>query len=80
MPFSLVPRAFQRDPRLDLSVITEVTKDGHAIPAPSADHPTYYKAYDAGEIDKGDPIGGETPPKLMACATPGTFKLAATTC
>lgn len=46
--FSLVPTAFQRNPRIELSVITEVTAEGRKIPQPTAENPTYYLAQSSG--------------------------------
>ena len=62
-PFSLIPRAFQRDPRLDVNVITEVSDAGQTLPRPSAAHPTYYVGYDSGLKEEGDLYAGERKPR-----------------
>ena len=61
--FNLIPRSMQRDPRLDLSVITEMTKDGRALPTPSSAHPVYFTILDSGEKEEGDIVGGEQKPR-----------------
>ena len=61
-PFSVLPRAFQSDPRLDLSVVTEFTPDGRRTAAPSAASPAYYVIVDSGEREEGDIAAGESRP------------------
>jgi hypothetical protein len=43
--FSLLPRSFQKNPRVDLNVFTEVTASGRRWPAPNAERPTYFVAH-----------------------------------
>jgi hypothetical protein len=62
-PFSLIPRGFQRDPRLDVNVITEVSDGGRALPRPSAARPTYYVGFDTGLKEEGDLYAGERKPR-----------------
>lgn len=62
-PFSLVPKSFQKDPNLDVIVVTEMSKEARALPTPSAAHPTYILVQDSGERTEGDPVGGERQPK-----------------
>lgn len=46
--FDLLPKAFQKDPRLDLTVITEMTAEGRKWPEVDAGHPAYYLAQSGG--------------------------------
>ena len=46
--FELLPKAFQRNPRLNLTVITELTAEGKKLPDVSAQHPAYFLAQSAG--------------------------------
>jgi hypothetical protein len=57
--FSLLPKSLQRNPPLDLTVITEVTDEGKKLPPVSPDHPAYYIAQTAGYVQVGDTSGGE---------------------
>lgn len=57
-----LPRSLQKNPRLNLSVITEMTPAGKNIPPPSRSHPAYYIAVDGGMSEQGDAIAGEKPP------------------
>ena len=57
--FSLLPKSLQRNPPLDLTVITEVTDEGKKLPPPSPDHPVYYITETAGYVQVGDTSGGE---------------------
>jgi len=58
----LLPRPLQQNPRINLSIVTEMTKDGKAIPAPTKDRPAYYIAWDGGLVEEGDVVAGEQPP------------------
>jgi len=51
--FSLLPRSFQTNPRVDLAVITEMTEDGKKIPPPTEEKPIYYFAQSAGFHGEG---------------------------
>jgi hypothetical protein len=64
--FSLLPKAFQRSPDLEMTVNTEVTPYGALLRKPTPENPTFYLAYDAGFKPMGDTIGGEHPPKPEA--------------
>jgi hypothetical protein len=59
----LLPRAFQKNPRLNLSILTELTAEGKKAPVASAEHPVYYSLIDGGYAEGGDAIAGEKPPK-----------------
>lgn len=40
--FSLLPKSFQRKPKLDFNVYTEMTAEGRKRPLPTAEKPAYY--------------------------------------
>jgi hypothetical protein len=61
--FSLLPKAFQKNPLVDQTVITEVTDEGKKLPPPTPAHPTYYVAQPGGYHVEGHGPGGEHPPK-----------------
>lgn len=46
--FELLPRSLQKNPRLDLTVITEMTPEGRCLPPVDPGHPAYYVAQSAG--------------------------------
>jgi hypothetical protein len=61
--FSLLPKAFQRNPTLDMTVNTEVTDFGRLFRAVTPSNPAYYVAQSAGFRQWGSQSGGEkTPP------------------
>jgi hypothetical protein len=55
--FSLVPNAFSSNPRLSMTVFTEMTDHGRELPQASAESPVYFISYDAGRKSEGEPIG-----------------------
>jgi hypothetical protein len=61
--FSLVPKAFQSEPHIDVMIVTELSKAGHAAPVASPLHPVYFSGADGGQASVGDAIGGERAPK-----------------
>jgi len=60
--FTLVPKAFQKNPVMDMTAFTEMTEYGRALPAASLLTPVYYTLLDSGEKSRGYLIGGEHPP------------------
>jgi len=54
--FSLLPKAFQKHPRLAISIITEMTEDGRKIKPPTPANPTYFHAYSGGFHEEGPGI------------------------
>ena len=62
--FSLLPKSLQRNPRLDLNVITEMTPDGKKLPLPSPASPAYYITYPGGymQVGQAPPAGEKSPP------------------
>ncbi|HRE07409.1 MAG TPA: hypothetical protein PKX00_17465 [Opitutaceae bacterium] len=57
--FSLLPKSMQKDPRLDYTVITEMTPAGRKLPPVTKDNPAYYELYSAGFRQLGDAPGEE---------------------
>jgi len=61
--FSLLPKSLQKDPRLELTVITEMTPEGKQLPEVDAGHPAYYLAQSGGYRRTNDaPAGDKTLP------------------
>ena len=58
--FSLLPKSLQKNPVLDLTVITEVTEEGKKVPVVSPAAPAYYVLHSAGFRQLGDPMAGES--------------------
>ena len=59
--FSLLPKSLQRNPGLDLTVITEVTAEGKKLPPVTPEHPAYYVAQAGGFVQVGDAYAGQKP-------------------
>jgi hypothetical protein len=55
--FSLLPKAFQKDPELDITVITEMTEAGKQRPPATPEKPVYYGSHSAGYQTRGEPLG-----------------------
>lgn len=60
--FSILPKAFQSKPTLDMTFNTEMTAYGRLLRPASPENPTYYIAQDAGFHPMGETVGGEKPP------------------
>jgi len=60
--FSILPKAFQKHPTLDMTFNTEVTPYGRLLRPASLENPVYYVANDVGFRALGAPVGGEKPP------------------
>ncbi len=60
--FSMLPKAFQKNPILDMTVYTEFTPYGRLQRAATPDNPVYYVAHDTGYKQLGWSVG-EHPPK-----------------
>ncbi|MEO6003517.1 MAG: hypothetical protein ABIZ04_23135 [Opitutus sp.] len=81
--FELMPKAFQSNPELNMTVVTEFTDYGRSFPQASTEHPVYFIPHDGGLKSKGDLLAGEKSPTheqmervlLRTLATQG-FKLA----
>jgi hypothetical protein len=52
--FSLLPKALQKNPRLELTAICEMTDDGRKLPIVTKDRPTYYVLSSNGNRQAGE--------------------------
>lgn len=57
--FSILPKAFQKNPNVDLTVITEMTELGKMQPAVSPAKPAYYVAQSSGYRELGHAAGSK---------------------
>jgi hypothetical protein len=67
--FSLIPNAFSRNPRLSMTIFTDMTEHGRTLPAATPQAPRYFIALDEGMRTEGEQIGGvisPPPPQLQA--------------
>ena len=66
--FELLPRSFQRNPALGLTVITEMTEAGKKLPPVSPQAPAYYAVQSGGYHVMGEPSHGKslTAPEVEA--------------
>jgi hypothetical protein len=55
--FTLVPRAFQKEPLVDFNVLTEMTPEGRKRPEPTAESPQYCMLEGGGMKDLGESVG-----------------------
>lgn len=55
----LLPKPFQSNPDLNLTVVTEVTTEGKKLPPVSPEHPAYFRFHNAGYKQFGDVSSGE---------------------
>ncbi|HWA09067.1 MAG TPA: hypothetical protein VG838_06330 [Opitutaceae bacterium] len=61
--FSLIPRSMQKNPKVEMTVITEMTDDGKRLPAVTPAHPAYYLGQSGGFHSIGDgPSDAKAPP------------------
>src|ERR1041385_5131986 len=70
--FSLLPKSLQKNPRLDLTVITEMTEAGKKLAPVSPAKPAYFEAFSAGFHQLGHAPGNEktlTPPDIERLLT-----------
>ena len=61
--YSLLPKAFQTNPTIHMSVITEMTGEGRERPSPTPEHPAYYAAQTFAVPDQGE--ADSVPPALL---------------
>ena len=57
--FSLLPKSLQKNPRLELTVITEMTEAGKKRPPVSPQAPAYFEAFSTGPRHLGHTAGNE---------------------
>jgi len=60
--FNLIPKPFQKNPQLEMTVFTEFTAHGRTLPRAAPDHPLYFVAQDEGFRPMGDNVGRQRPP------------------
>lgn len=61
--FELLPKSMQKNPRLDVTVLTELTEEGRKRPAVDTAHPAYYVLHTGGyQPRNGEPPGEELLP------------------
>lgn len=59
--FSLLPKAFQRNPQLEMTVVSHVTEHGRSLPQPDTERPAYYVAHNSGYTTRGEFMGDHPP-------------------
>lgn len=57
--FSLLPKSLQSNPRLELTVITEMTEAGRKLPLVSPDKPAYFETFTLGAKHLGHVAGNQ---------------------
>lgn len=68
--FSLLPKAFQKNPELEMTGFTVMTDYGRTVPPPSPSSPIYYEIHDSGKQLRGDIASDyETPPPAVLSDT-----------
>ncbi len=75
--FSLLPKSFQTNPRIDITVITEVSDEGKKLPTPSPADPVYFESVAGGFRSMGA-MRGTRPEQSTAEITRLLFKSLAT--
>ena len=60
--FALIPKAFQKNPRIEMTVFCELTDYGRTLPEVTPQNPAYYIARDSGLQEFGLSVGGSHPP------------------
>lgn len=60
--FELLPKSFQKNPQLEMTVISELTDLGRTLPLTTPEHPVYYFGVNSGFVARGEVVGGEHPP------------------
>ena len=67
--FNLIPKPFQKNPQLEMTVYTVMTDFGRTLPTAEPANPVTYVASDHGFMPLGDNVGHQRPP-LPAEITP----------
>lgn len=60
--FNLIPKPFQKNPQLEMTVYTVMTDFGRTLPAATTADPVTYVASDHGFVPLGDAVGRQRPP------------------
>lgn len=64
----LLPHSLQRNPKVDLTVMTVMTEAGRMRPVPTAQAPAYYVTVDGGRVEEGDTVAGDAWPSASELA------------
>lgn len=59
--FSLLPKSLQKNPRVEMTVITEMTEAGKKLPEATPQAPAYFLAQSAGFHSLGEPSNAKAP-------------------
>lgn len=59
--FSLLPKAFQRNPNLEMTVLCELTEFGRTVAPPTPESPVYYAGHNGGFLARGDIVRSRPP-------------------
>jgi hypothetical protein len=59
--FALLPKTFQKNPKLELTAITEMTANGRKLPVVTPEHPAYYVLSSNGYHQQGETSSREKP-------------------
>jgi hypothetical protein len=59
--FELVPKSLQKNPRVELTVLTEMTDAGKKLPPVTPSHPVYFESFSGGYHLVGDDNGDKHP-------------------
>jgi hypothetical protein len=62
LSFELLPKAFQKNPQLEMTVVSELTPYGRTLPPASPARPVYYLGVNSGLLERGDGVAGDHPP------------------
>ncbi len=62
LSFELLPKSFQKNPQLEMTVVTEFTDYGRTLPEATAEKPVYYLGVATGLTERGNPVAGTHPP------------------
>jgi hypothetical protein len=60
--FEFLPKAFQRNPLLEMTVFTEMTNDGKKVTPATREHPVYYEVVAPGYRQEGGAMAYHPPP------------------
>lgn len=58
----LLPNSLQKNPKIALTVMTQMTEEGRRQPVPTAQAPVYYAILDGGRVEEGDTVAGDVWP------------------
>lgn len=62
LSFELLPKSFQKNPQLEMTVVTEFSDYGKTLPEASPEKPAYYLGVNTGFLERGESVAGLHPP------------------